>query len=337
MKEPTTENNEFQDLLDELESQNYTEITARIYRRDKNDTATIGRPPTGEFLQKVNFIVDDSYLAETFGPGFYTVKYRLKKDGEKPRDTQNKFTISQDVVTSRTPPKQPAQQMAGAAGDGLLQAGAKFLNGLTLDKLTMIGAAIKGFRDFIAPPPTPPVDFVKLLEVFGNMANKPQTPTLNDTIVLQALQGMQKQQQGPDIFKQIEMIDKLKELVRKDETTQQTGDTMEYIKLAMQFLPQLLQKQKGDFRAVGQQVRESALIKNLIADNPDLTRQFMAAAVEKYGPENAGKLAAGFGYKAQFVPGMNTEQPEEQPEEENEEETEKTPEEKPESKGVDDE
>ena len=330
MKEPTTENNEFQDLLDELESQNYTEITARIYRRDKNDTATIGRPPTGEFLQKVNFIVDDSYLAETFGPGFYTVKYRLKKDGEKPRDTQNKFTISQDVVTSRTPPKQAAPQMAGAAGDGLLQAGAKFLNSLTLDKLTMIGAAIKGFRDFIVPTPPPPVDFVKLLEVFGQMANKPQTPTLNDTIVLQALQGMQKQQQGPDIFKQIEMIDKLKELVRKDETTQQTGDTMEYIKLAMQFLPQLLQKQKGDFRAVGQQVRESTIIKNLIAGNPDLTRQFMAAAVEKYGPENAGKLAAGFGYKDQFVHGINPEQTEE----ETEEETEETPEETPESEGV---
>jgi len=326
MKEPTPENNEFQDLIDELESQNYTEITARIYRRDKNDTATIGRPPTGEFLQKVNFIVDDSYLAETFGPGFYTVKYRLKKDGEKPRDTQNKFTISQDVVTSRTQPKQAAQQMAGDVGGGLIQAGQKFLNGLTLDKLTMIGTAIKAFRDFIAPP-SPPVDFVKLLEVFGNMANKPQTPTLNDTIVLQALQGMQKQQQGPDIFKQIEMIDKLKELVRKDETTQQTGDTMEYIKLAMQFLPQLLQKQKGDFRAVGQQARENTIIKNLIADNPDLTRQFMAAAVEKYGPENAGKLAAGFGYKAQFVPGMNPQQSKEETEEETEEET-------PESEGV---
>ena len=157
MKEPTTENNEFQDLLDELESQNYTEITARIYRRDKNDTATIGRPPTGEFLQKVNFIVDDSYLAETFGPGCYTVKYRLKKDGEKPRDTQNKFTISQDVLTSRTPPKQAAQQMAGDVGGGLIQAGQKFLNGLTLEKLTMIGDAIKGFRNFIAPPPPPPL------------------------------------------------------------------------------------------------------------------------------------------------------------------------------------
>ena len=322
MKEPTTENNEFQDLLDELESQNYTEITARIYRRDKNDTATIGRPPTGEFLQKVNFIVDDSYLAETFGPGFYTVKYRLKKDGEKPRDTQNKFTISQDVVTSRTPPKPAAQQMAGDVGVGLIQAGQKFLNGLTLEKLTMIGAAIKGFRDFIAPPPPPPVDFVKLLEVFGNMANKPQPPTLNDTIVLQALQGIQKQQQGPDIFKQIELIDKLKELVRKDDTTQQTGDTMELIKLAMQFLQQLLQKQGGNFKAVGQQVRENAVIKNLIAKNPELTKQFMEEAVKTYGPDNAGKLAAGFGYKAQFVPGMNPEQTEE----ETEEETEKTPE-----------
>ena len=321
MKEPTTENNDFQDILDDIESENYTEIIARIYRRDKNDNTTIGRPPTGEFLQKVNFKVDDSYLAETFGPGFYTVKYRLKKDGEKPRDTQNKFTISQDVVTSRTSPKQAAPQMAGAYGDGLLQAGAKFLNGLTLDKLTMIGAAIKGFRDFIAPPPPPPVDFVKLLEVFGNMAQKPQTPTISETIVSQALLGMQKQQQGPDIFKQIEMIDKLKELVRKDETTQQTGDTMEYIKLAMQFLPQLLQKQKGDFTAVGRQARENALIKNLIADNPDLTRQFMTAAVEKYGPENAGKLAAGFGYKAKFVPGMNPEQSEEKTEEETEEET----------------
>ena len=326
MKEPTKENNEFQDLFEDIESENYTEIIGRIYRRDKNDTTTIGRPPTGEFLQKVKFKVDDSYLAETFGPGFYTVKYRLKKDGEKPRDTQNQFTISQEVITSKTPQKQSAQQMAGAAGEGLLQAGAKLLNGLTLDKLTMIGAAIKGFRDFIAPPPPPPVDFVKLLELFGNMANKPQTPTLNDTIVLQALQGMQKQQQGPDIFKQIEMIDKLKELVRKDETTQQTGDTMEYIKLAMHLLPQLLQMQKGDFRAVGQQARENSLIKNLIAENPDLTRQFMAAAVEKYGPENAGKLAAGFGYKSQFVPGINPEQSEEETEEE-------TPEEIPESEG----
>lgn len=330
MEKPTTQNDDFQDVLDELESDNYTEISAKIYRRDKNDNTTTGRPPTGEFLQKVNFTVDDSYLAETFGPGFYTVKYRLKKDGEKPRDTNRKFNISPDAVTSRTSQKQAAPQMDGAAGDGLLQAGAKFLNGLTLDKLTMIGAAIKGFRDFIAPPPPPPVDFVKLLEVFGNMANKPQTPTLNDTIVLQALQGMQKQQQGPDIFKQIEMIDKLKELVRKDETTQQTGDTMEYIKLAMQFLPQLLQKQKGDFTAVGRQARENAIIKNLIADNPDLTRQFMAAAVEKYGPENAGKLAAGFGYKSQYVPGMNPQQSEE----ETEEETEETPEETPESEGV---
>lgn len=330
MEKPTTENNEFQDLLDELESQKFTEITARIYRRDKNDTATIGRPPTGEFLQKVNFIVDDSYLAETFGPGCYTVKYRLKKDGEKTRDTQNKFIISDDVVTSRTPPKQAAPQMAGAAGDGLLQSVAKFLNGLTLEKLTMVGAAIKGFRDFIAPPTTPPVDFVKLLEVFGNMANKPQMPTLNDTIVLQALQGMQKQQQGPDIFKQIEMIDKLKELVRKDETTQETGDTMEYIKLAMPFLSQLLQKKNNDFTAVGRLARENATIKNLIAGNPDLTRKFMSAAVEKYGPENAGKLAAGFGYKAQFVPGMTPEETEE----ETEETPEENPEENPESEGV---
>lgn len=322
MKEPTTQNDNFQDVLDELESDSYTEISAKIYRRDKNDNTTMGRPPTGEFLQKVNFIVDDSYLAETFGPGFYTVKFRLKKDGEKPRDTNRKFNISPEAVTSRTPPKQQAPQMAGADGDGLLQAGAKFLNGLTLDKLTMIGAAIKGFRDFIAPPPQSPVDFVKLLEVFGNMASKPQTPTLNDTIVLQCLQGMQKQQQGPDIFKQIEMIDKLKELVRKDETTQQTGDTMEYIKLAMPLLSQLLQKKNNDFTAVGRIARENATIKNLIADNPDLTRQFMAAAVEKYGPENAGKLAAGFGYKAQFVPGTNPEPTEE----ETEEETEETPE-----------
>lgn len=332
MKEPTQENNEFQDLIDELESQNYTEITARIYRRDKNDTATIGRPPTGEFLQKVNFIVDDSYLAETFGPGFYTVKYRLKKDGEKPRDTQNKFTISPDVVTSKTP-KQTAPQMAGDVGGGLIQAGQKFLNGLTLEKLTMIGAAIKGFRDFIAPPPPPPVDYVKLLEVFGNMANKPQTPTLNDTIVLQCLQGMQKQQQGPDIFKQIEMIDKLKELVRKGETTQQTGDTMEFIKLAMPFLSQLLQQKNNDFTAVGRLARENATIKNLIAEDPDLIRKFMEAAVEKYGPENAGKLAAGFGYKAQFVPGVNPEQTEEETKE-TEEETDETEEETDETVGV---
>ena len=289
------ENSDYQDVIDELESDNYTEINAKIYRRDKNDNSTTGRPPTGEFLQKVNFIVDDAYLAETFGPGYYSVKYRLRKDGEKLKETTRKYNISQDAIT----PNSKRNNQPDTSG--LVQAGQKIISGLTLEKITMIGAAIKGIREFLAPPPPPPqMDLVKLVELVNAM-NKPTQPALSDQIVLKAMEGVQKQQAGPDIFKQFEMIERLKELVRSEETTKETGDTMEYIKLAMQFLPQLLQKKGGNFAAVGAEVKENAIIKNLIANNPDLTQKFFQTAVEKYGPENAQKLAHGFGYNAHFV------------------------------------
>lgn len=304
MKEEN-EKTDFQEILDELESDNYTEINAKIYRRDRNDNTTTGRPPTGEFLQRVNFIVDDSYLADTFGPGYYTVKYRLKKEGEKLKETTRKFNISNEAITTKSINKNTPQMYGDVAAAGLVQAGQKFLNGLTLEKITMIGAAIKGIREFLAPPPPPPqtLDLVKLVELV-NVMNKPNQPALSDQIVLKAMEGVQKQQQGPDIFKQFEMIEKFKNLVRSEETAKETGDTMEYIKLAMQFLPQLLQKKNGNFAAVGAEVKQNSIIKNLIANNPELTKQFFETAVKTYGPENAGKLAAGFGYTAEFVPNM---------------------------------
>ena len=318
------EKTDFQDLIDELESDNYTEINAKIYKRDRNDNATTGRPPTGEFLQRVNFIVDDSYLAETFGPGYYTVKYRLKKEGEKVKDTTRKFTISPDAITANTPKKQAPQMAGNVPSTGIMEYGQKILNGLTLDKITLIGTAIKTIKEFLTPPQQPPLDLVKLVELVQVM-NKPTQPALSDQIVLKAMEGVQKQQAGPDIFKQFEMIEKLKDLVKEKETTKENGDTMEYIKLAMQFLPQLLQKKNGNFAAVGAEVKENAIIKKLIADNPDLTRQFFDTAVKTYGPENASKLARGFGYNAEFVPGMS--------QEETEEETEENPGEVPESVG----
>lgn len=294
-------NEETEELLDLLESPDIMDLTGRIYRRSPGDNSP-GRPPSGEFLQKINFICDDSYIAETFGPGSYSVRYSFKYKGER-KQTTHKFDISNEVITANKKKTEP-QQM-GDIQSGLVQAGQKFLSGLTLEKMAMIGTAIKGIRDFIAPPPPPQIDFVKLLEVVTAMNNRPQTPTLNDTIVIKALEGMQKQQSGPDIFKQFEMIEKVKDLVRGEETREASGDTMEYIKLAMQFLPSLLQKKNGNFEAVGAEASQNTIVKNLIASNPELTRQFFQTAVEKYGPENAQKLAAGFGYKAEFIPGAN--------------------------------
>lgn len=315
-------NDETEEILDLLESPEITDLVCRIYRRQAGDNAP-GRPPSGVFLQKVNFAADDSYLADTFGPGSYTLHFNFKLKGER-KTTTRRYEVAEDVITSNTAKKKPEQTspQLGEVSGGLAQLGQKFLSGLTVEKMAMIGTAIKGIRDFIAPPPPATIDFVKLLEVITAINNRPQAPSLNDTIVIKALEGMQKQQSGPDIFKQFEMIERVKELVRGEERSEESGETMEYLKLAMQYLPQLLQQKKGNFEAVGAAARQNLLVKNLITSNPDLTRKFFESAVEKYGPENAKKLAEGFGYNAEFIPGARPEDLEKDSEKENSEEEE---------------
>jgi hypothetical protein len=85
------------------------------------------------------------------------------------------------------------------------------------------------------------------------------------------------------------------------------------LKLGLQLLPGILQKQNGDFRATGAAVRDNAILNDIIAKNPDLALKFFEQAAATYGDDSARQLAAGFGYNlnreepaAQIGAGENT-------------------------------
>ena len=78
---------------------------------------------------------------------------------------------------------------------------------------------------------------------------------------------------------------------------EEEGETMNILlKTALEYLPQLLQKNNNNFQAVGVQAAENPLVKNLVANDPELAQTFFEKAREKYGLENAKKLALGFGF-----------------------------------------
>ena len=67
-------------------------------------------------------------------------------------------------------------------------------------------------------------------------------------------------------------------------------------------MPQLLQKNNTNFQATGAEAAENAYVKNLVANDPQLALTFFEKAKQKYGLENAQKLALGFGYNLQDAP-----------------------------------
>lgn len=295
MKKDETTNTELNDDFADLENQK--EVYGRIYRII-SPLESVGRPAR-EFVGKVEERVDEDYIGRIFGPGRYNIHYRVTRSDGSKFERDETFNIGQEYA-KKDVPQAPVKQ-APAATFGGLDVGA-LLGGLTVEKITALGAAVKMFRDFIAPPQQPPIDVTKLLEIIA--ANtRPQS--ISDAVLIQAMQSLQKQNTPPSLLQQMRELKEIKETL-KDETAEETdgeGGQMSFLlEQAFKYLPSLLAANKNNFQATGAQVRENPMVAGLIRNNPDLAQEFIERAALTYGRENAESLARGFGLQLTPAP-----------------------------------
>ena len=306
--------NEVDDDFEDLKNQK--EIYGRIYRIT-SPMESVGRPAT-EFVGKVAERVDEDYIGRYFGPGRYKIDWRItKSDGTKEKQNEI-FNIGSEYAeiyaAEQAKKAKKAETVAPAPAApstiGGLDLGG-ILGGLTVDKITAIGAGLKLIKEFLAPPPPPPaVDVAKLLEIFA-ANNRPQP--VSDALLIQAMQSLQKTNTPPSLLQQMRELKEIKETL-KDETAEETdgeGGQMSFLlEQAFKYLPSLLAANKQDFRATGAQARELPMVAGIIRNNPDLATEFINRAAQQYGRENAQQLAAGFGL--QLTPIQQQEQQQDQ-------------------------
>lgn len=295
MKKDETPNNEIIDDFADLENQK--EVYGRIYRII-SPLESVGRPAR-EFVGKVEERVDEDYIGRIFGPGRYNIHYRVTRSDGSKFERDETFNIGQEYA-KKDSTQQPVKQAAAPTFGGL-DLGA-VLGGLTVEKITAIGAAVKMFRDFIAPPQQPQIDVTKLLEIIA-ANNRPQS--ISDAVLIQAMQSLQKQNTPPSLLQQMRELKEIKETL-KDETADETegeGGQMSFLlEQAFKYLPSLLAANKNNFQATGAQVRENPMVAGLIRNNPDLAQEFIERAALTYGRENAESLARGFGLQLTPAP-----------------------------------
>ena len=304
MKKDETTTTELNDDFADLENQK--EVYGRIYRII-SPLESVGRPAR-EFVGKVEERVDEDYIGRIFGPGRYNIHYRVTRSDGSKFERDETFNIGQEYA-KKDAPQQPVKQAAATTLGGLDLGG--ILGGLTVDKITAIGAGLKLIKDFLAPPPPPPaVDVAKLLEIFA-ANNRPQP--VSDALLIQAMQSLQKTNTPPSLLQQMRELKEIKETL-KDETADETdgeGGQMSFLlEQAFKYLPSLLAANKQDFRATGAQARELPMVAGIIRNNPDLATEFINRAAQQYGRENAQQLAAGFGL--QLTPIQQQEQQQDQ-------------------------
>lgn len=306
--------NELDDDFDDLKNQK--EVYGRIYRIT-SPVESVGRPAS-EFVGKVAERVDEDYIGRYFGPGRYKIDWRItKSDGTKEKRNEI-FNIGSEYAeiyaAEQAKKAKKAETVAPTPAApstlGGLDLGG-ILGGLTVDKITAIGAGLKLIKDFLAPPPPPPaVDVAKLLEIFA-ANNRPQP--VSDALLIQAMQSLQKTNTPPSLLQQMRELKEIKETL-KDETADETdgeGGQMSFLlEQAFKYLPSLLAANKQDFRATGAQARELPMVAGIIRNNPDLATEFINRAAQQYGRENAQQLAAGFGL--QLTPIQQQEQQQDQ-------------------------
>ena len=296
--------NEVEDDFDDLKNQK--EVYGRIYRII-SPLESVGRPAR-EFVGKVEERVDEDYIGRIFGPGRYNIHYRVTRSDGSKFERDETFNIGQEYA-KKDAPQQPVKQAAPSLGG--LDLGA-VLGGLTVEKITAIGAGLKLIKDFLAPPPPPPaVDVAKLLEIFA-ANNRPQP--VSDALLIQAMQSLQKTNAAPSLIQQMRELKEAKEILTDEMGTAENdgeGGQMSFlIEQAFKYLPSLLAANKQDFRATGAQARELPMVAGIIRNNPDLATEFINRAAQQYGRENAQQLAAGFGL--QLTPVQQQEQQQDQ-------------------------
>lgn len=274
------QNDEFADL------ENQKDIYGRVYRIT-SPVDSVGRP-SSEFVGKVTERVFEDYIGPLFGPGRYKIHYRVTRSDGSKFERDEYFNIGKEFAK-----KEPAETVQAPAPS--LDLGG-LLGGLTVEKITAIGAGLKLIKDFLAPPPPPPaVDVAKLLEIFA-ANNRPQP--VSDALLIQAMQSLQKQNTSPSLLQQMRELKEIKETL-KDETADETdgeGGQMSFLlEQAFKYLPALLAANKNNFQATGKQASELPMVAGVIRNNPDLAQEFIERAALTYGRENAENLARGFG------------------------------------------
>ena len=305
-KEQTNENyaNDFEQLVDELnemDANGGVELVGTIYRIT-SPIDSKGRPAS-EFVGKVDELKDEDFVGRTYGPGVYRLVYRINNGREKFKK-EFKYTIGKEYaqfIHAETAPEAP--KTSGAAFVPGFDVGA-ILGGLTVEKIGVLAAAFKTIKEMFTPKEkAPAVDLTRLMEV---MLTNNKQQSVSDAILIKAMDGMQKQAAAPSLLQQLKDFREVRDTIAEDlaeekENDDDKGENMSWIiEKAFELLPGLLQKKNNDFQAVGHDVSNNPFVTGIIQDNPELAQEFFARAVEKYGPENAQKLAHGFGLNMEF-------------------------------------
>lgn len=289
------------DEFSELAENGGVTINGRIYRvLLSNDNV---RQPT-EFVGKVDRFVDEDFVGKNYGSGKYKIRYIIKADGKETVEKNFIFTVGKEYdkfvqkpSNNETPRGPEVAVNTQTPRGGFLE---NLLNGLTPEKITAYSLAVKTLKEFFAPPPPPPSpDWAQIIALLTSKNNEPKQ-ALSDTIVLSAMETLKQQNRQPSILEQMRELKKIKEelgTANDEGNDEEEGETMNVLlKTALEYLPQLLQKNNNNFQAVGVQAAEIPLVKNLVANDPELAQTFFEKAREKYGLENAKKLALGFGF-----------------------------------------
>lgn len=293
------------DEFSELAENGGVTINGRIYRvLLSNDNV---RQPT-EFVGKVDRFVDEDFVGKNYGSGKYKIRYIIKADGKETVEKNFIFTVGKEYdkfvqkpSNNETPRGPEVAANTQTPRGGFLE---NLLNGLTPEKITAYSLAVKTLKEFFAPPPPPPSpDWAQIIALLTSKNNEPKQ-ALSDTIVLSAMETLKQQNRQPSILEQMRELKKIKEELgtanNEESDEEEEGETMNILlKTALEYLPQLLQKNNNNFQAVGVQAAENPLVKNLVANDPELAQTFFEKAREKYGLENAQKLALGFGFNLQ--------------------------------------
>ena len=250
---------------------------SRIYREDLRKGANEKR----EYLDTVYKYAGEEHLAENYGGGRYVVRYQWREKGDIKKSSLS-FAISDDFR------KKEAQNIQAKPQNNAINS---FLNGLTETKILAIAGAIKAVKELFSPQ----IDMTELVKALA--MNRPQA--VGDQVIIEALKTQRPPEQPrPSLLSQIKEAQEAIEILKGNENEETTSgsDTMDYVKMGLQLLPMLLQKNGQDYEAAGRDAKNMPFIENLIREDQTLATKFIEAAKNKYGEQAAKQLANGFGW-----------------------------------------
>lgn len=291
------------DILEEIEAAGgaeQTNLKCRVYR-----IIETGGKTKQEYCGVFEKVVNESDVAEKFGGGDYSVKYSWR-NSEGRQETSRVYNISKDIFkpieksydegpagTVAGTPAAPAPVPAASPAGGMLGG---ILGNLSADKIAAGFAILEGVKKFLAPPPPP--DYTPLLKM---MLETQRGQTVGDAVVIEALKQANKPAApAPTVMEQINNLKAVRDAFAGDfaggETQTRGSDKMSYfIDKALEILPDMLAKHQNNYKAVGAEAAKNSMVQMLIKNDPQLTQDFFAAAVQQYGPDAAKQLADGFG------------------------------------------